>query len=146
MVSEENIIEVLGGDKALVGSRQALKQASLREQVRTGFRFATLEAFQQRYRISQEQLRELIHISARTIARRKAEKRLNKSESDHLYRVARVAALAEDVFGSPDQAESWLKEPNPALGHVSPLSLLDTDDGTQAVTDILGRIEHGVYS
>jgi putative toxin-antitoxin system antitoxin component (TIGR02293 family) len=145
MVSEEHIIKVLGGG-GRAGGRQALKLSSLREQVRTGFRFSTLEAFQRRYRISPEQLRELIDVSERTIARRKLAKRLSKAESDRLYRVARVAATAEDLLGSPAQAERWLKEPNPALGHATPLSLLDTDEGTQAVTDVLGRIEYGVYS
>jgi putative toxin-antitoxin system antitoxin component (TIGR02293 family) len=145
MVSEERIIEVLGG-VGRAGSRRSLKPSSLREQVRTGFRFSTLEAFQRRYRISPEQLRELIDVSERTIARRKLAKRLSKTESDRLYRVARVAATAEDLLGSPAQAERWLKEPNPALGHATPLSLLDTDEGTQAVTDVLGRIEYGVYS
>jgi putative toxin-antitoxin system antitoxin component (TIGR02293 family) len=101
---------------------------------------------EERISLSPEQLRELIDISEGAISRRRQGRRLTKSESDRLYRVARVAALAEDVFGSPAAAESWLKEPNPALGHVTPLSLMNTDQGTQTVTDILGRIEHGVYS
>jgi hypothetical protein len=87
MVSEERIIEVLGG-VGRAGSRRSLKPSSLREQVRTGFRFSTLEAFQRRYRISPEQLRELIDVSERTIARRKLAKRLSKAESDRLYRSA----------------------------------------------------------
>ncbi|MGH9851923.1 MAG: type II RES/Xre toxin-antitoxin system antitoxin [Blastocatellia bacterium] len=145
MISEERISEVLGAGRTPT-SKRAFKPVPLREQVRAGFRFSALEAFQRRYRLSPEQLRELIDISERTISRRRQEQRLTKSESDRLYRVARVAALAEDMFGSPAAVESWLKEPNPALGHVTPLSLMDTDEGTQTVTDILGRIEHGVYS
>lgn len=145
MVNEERINEILGANKTPTG-KQAHKPVPLRDQVRAGLRFSTLESFQRRYRLSPEQLRELIDISERTISRRRLEQRLTKSESDRLYRVARVAAMAEDLFGSPAAAESWLKEPNPALGHVTPLSLMDTDEGTQTVTDILGRIEHGVYS
>lgn len=39
----------------------------------------------------------------------------------------------------------WLKSPNAALGGATPLSLLDTDIGTESVMDTLGRIEHGVF-
>ena len=98
MVSEERINEILGANKTPT-SKRAFKPVPLREQVRAGLRFSTLEAFQRRYRLSPEQLRELIDISERTISRRRLEQRLTKSESDRLYRVARVAAQAEDVFG-----------------------------------------------
>jgi putative toxin-antitoxin system antitoxin component (TIGR02293 family) len=145
VTTQEHIIEVLGGAKALCLKRgQAM--ISLHEPVRAGLRFSALEALQRRYQITQAQIQYLIDISERTFARRKVEQVLNKSESDRLYRVARIAAFAEEVLGSAQAAERWLKEPIPALGRVTPLSLLDTDEGAQRVTDILGRIDHGVYS
>jgi putative toxin-antitoxin system antitoxin component (TIGR02293 family) len=70
----------------------------------------------------------------------------SKAESDRLYRVACVIARAEEVLGSSQAAERWLKEPLPALGFETPLSILDTDEGAQMVCDLLGRIEHGVFS
>src|SRR5690349_10323650 len=106
MISEERISEILGTSRTPT-SKRARTSVPLREQVRAGLRFSTLEAFQRRYRLSPEQLRVLIDISERTISRRRQEQRLTKSESDRLYRVARVAALAEDMFGSPAAAENW---------------------------------------
>lgn len=145
MSNEDRIIEILTGNRTR--ARKGARRVSLlREQIRVGFRFSMLAAFQERYRLSQQQLRELVDMSERTVARRKQEQRLSKPESDRLYRVARVAALAEQIFGSASAAEHWLKEANPTLGNVTPLTLMDTDEGTQAVTDVLGRIEHGVYS
>lgn len=41
------------------------------------------------------------HLPARTLARRKRERRLRADESDRLFRVGRVAALAEEVLGNP---------------------------------------------
>lgn len=145
MTTQEHIIEVLGGAKAL-GLKRGQSTSSLQVPVRAGLRFSALEAIQRRYQITQAQIQHLIDISERTFARRKVEQVLTKSESDRLYRVARVAARAEEVLGSAQAAERWLKELIPALGGVTPLSLLDTDEGAQQVTDILGRIEHGVYS
>jgi putative toxin-antitoxin system antitoxin component (TIGR02293 family) len=57
-----------------------------------------------------------------------------------------VFAQAVSVLGSDDKARRWIVKPSRALGGESPLHLLDTDIGTNAVLDELGRIEHGVFS
>jgi putative toxin-antitoxin system antitoxin component (TIGR02293 family) len=61
-------------------------------------------------------------------------------------RIDLVTARAEEVLGSSQAAERWLKDQNPALGFEIPLSMLDTDEGTRMVGDLLGRVEHGVFS
>ena len=58
---------------------------------------------------------------------------------------ARVRARAIDTLG-PQKTDGWLEAPNRALGGVTPLSLLDTDNGAQAVLDVFGRIDFGVFS
>jgi len=63
-----------------------------------------------------------------------------------MVRYAKVLAQAQETLGSLDKARSWLGLENRALGGATPLSLLDTDIGAQAVRDVLGRIEYGVYS
>jgi putative toxin-antitoxin system antitoxin component (TIGR02293 family) len=50
------------------------------------------------------------------------------------------------VFGSKTKARAWLQAPSRALRGEVPLSLLDTDIGTQSVEDELVRIEHGVHA
>jgi putative toxin-antitoxin system antitoxin component (TIGR02293 family) len=50
------------------------------------------------------------------------------------------------VLGSQERAGAWLRGTVRAHGWVSPLDLLDTDLGAQQVEQILGRLEHGVYS
>jgi putative toxin-antitoxin system antitoxin component (TIGR02293 family) len=82
----------------------------------------------------------------RTLARRQKQARLTADESDRLIRVARVMAHAVQVLGSRDKAARWLRTANRALNGTAPLSLLDTDVGTEQVSEILGRIEHGIYS
>ncbi len=66
--------------------------------------------------------------------------------SDRLRRLVRVFARAEEVLGSSGKASRWLSRTNRALGGETPLSLLDTDAGSQEVEAVLGRIEKGVYS
>ena len=87
----------------------------------------------------------VLHIPLRTLTRRKGG-RLDPQESERVMRLVRLRAKAEDVLGTRGKATLWLESPNRALGGVPPISLLDTDIGTQAAEDVLTRIEYGVYS
>jgi putative toxin-antitoxin system antitoxin component (TIGR02293 family) len=61
-------------------------------------------------------------------------------------RVARVAALAEEILGNKAKAARWLRRANQALGGKTPLRTLDTDLGASQVETVLHRVEHGVFS
>lgn len=65
--------------------------------------------------------------------------------STGVARVARVVALATEVLGH-DAGLRWLREPNTSLGGQIPLEMLGTDAGARQVEQIIGRIEHGVFS
>ncbi len=144
MVSTGRLVQALGG-KGVLRERQATFAAVI-DKARAGFPYATLEAIATRFEIPQETLVHILHLPARTLARRKKSGRLSADESDRLLRLARVVARAEEVFGSQERAGGWLRGPVRALGGVRPLDLLDTDLGAQQVDQVLGRIEHGVYS
>lgn len=58
---------------------------------------------------------------------------------------ARVRAKAVDALGTDEKADGWLRAPNRALGGRQPLAMLDTEEGTQEVSNMLGRIEYGVF-
>ncbi|MGF1793357.1 DUF2384 domain-containing protein [Photobacterium profundum] len=56
-----------------------------------------------------------------------------------------TAALA--LFENDSHAAAvWLNNPVNGLGGRRPVDLLDTEDGTQAVLKMIGRLEHGVFS
>ncbi|WP_157270307.1 MbcA/ParS/Xre antitoxin family protein [Azohydromonas aeria] len=65
---------------------------------------------------------------------------------DAAARTAAVRARAIQVFESETAALSWLASPNGALGGAIPDSLAGSLEGTAAVLETLGRIEHGVFS
>jgi putative toxin-antitoxin system antitoxin component (TIGR02293 family) len=71
---------------------------------------------------------------------------LTPVESDRLYRLARLAALAEEVFEDLDRAREWLRQHQRGLGDRAPLDLMRTEVGAREVEDLLGRIEYGVFS
>lgn len=144
MTETERIIEILGGPKLL--GRAPGKEQTLIPAIQRGFSFNAVLALKRLYEIPDELVQRIIAVSNRTWARRKTENRLSPVESDRLYRLARIIARTEDVFGSREKAGIWLKEPNRALGMQPPLALLDTDEGARRVEDVLIRIEHGVFS
>jgi putative toxin-antitoxin system antitoxin component (TIGR02293 family) len=118
----------------------------LAQSVRRGLPISSLDAIIERFGLGREQVAQVLHLPARTLARRRKQERLTPEESDRLFRLARVAAQATDVLGGREKAGRWLLRRNRALGGETPLSLLDTDPGASQVEEVLGRIEHGVYS
>jgi putative toxin-antitoxin system antitoxin component (TIGR02293 family) len=87
-----------------------------------------------------------LDLSPRSLQRRKHEGRLARYESDRLYRLARMLALADYFIGSRAKALDWMKRPNIVLGGAVPLDLIDTELGARQVENILGRIGYGGVS
>ncbi|SEG59808.1 putative toxin-antitoxin system antitoxin component, TIGR02293 family [Bryocella elongata] len=139
------IATVLGGRKTL--KRTVKSDMDLRVVTREGIPVATLPQLAQKLGVDLKTLAKVVGISDRTLSRRiAANARLTLEESDRTMRVARVFARAEDVLGASEKAARWMQSPVLALADHTPLELLDTDLGAQWVTDVLGRIEWGVYS
>jgi putative toxin-antitoxin system antitoxin component (TIGR02293 family) len=131
---------------ALVGLRAEDPLAIFRA-VQKGLSITALETFQRRSGLSTTELSDAIIVTARTLARRKEQGRLEPEESDRLLRVARVFAKALDLFdGDADQTRAWLSVPQRALGGVPPLVLARTDLGAREVEALAERLEHGVLT
>ncbi len=143
-LTTRRLVSALGGRRALRSSPEDLD--ALRLRLRQGLPYQALAALTSAYDIDLRSLALVLRIPQRTLARRRQERRLRPDESDRLFRVARIAALAEESLGRRDKAARWLKRPNRALGNAIPLQHLDTDLGSRQVEDVLGRISHGIYS
>jgi len=115
--------------------------------VRNGLPTISIERVRRSYGIKDKHIiPRLIGMSERTYARKIAKKEpLDAVKSDRLYRLAKIRARAQEVFGDEAIAIDWLKTENRVLGS-SPIEQLDTEIGADHVERILTRIEHGVYS
>ena len=83
-------------------------------------------------------------VARATLARRKRERRLSSHESEKVERLARVWAMALDVWKAPEAARRFLAEPHPLLGGRVPREVAArTDLGARTVEDILGRLAYG---
>jgi putative toxin-antitoxin system antitoxin component (TIGR02293 family) len=87
-----------------------------------------------------------LDLSPRSLQRRRGSGRLARYESDRLYRLARIVAIASEYLGDRERAMRWLKHPNRALGGLAPVAAIDTELGARQVENVLGRIAYGGIS
>jgi putative toxin-antitoxin system antitoxin component (TIGR02293 family) len=84
-------------------------------------------------------------VPRRTLAHRRARlEALSQDESDRAVRLARTAALAEQVFGNAERAWRWLRAPKRQFRDRSPFQLLATDAGARLVEELLYRVDEGM--
>lgn len=112
-----------------------------------GFSYRALEAFESASGIGLPAVAETIGIPERTLARRKSADRLGPEESERLLRLSSVFEKAVDLFeGDVPSAVNWLSAPKRALESQSPLQYARTEVGAREVENLIGRLEHGVFS
>jgi putative toxin-antitoxin system antitoxin component (TIGR02293 family) len=114
--------------------------------VRDGLPGSSVDSLLAALKLSRAEFCVALNIPERTLARRLKEDRLTPDESEKVLRLGRIWERSVRVFARDVAAREWLKSPNAALENATPLSLLDADIGAEAVLDLLGRIEHGVFS
>ncbi len=96
--------------------------------------------------ISEKELADYAGISQRTISRLKPNDFLSNSAAEVIISIIRSYERAIEVFESEETAHKWLKTSIPYLNNKTPLQAMANRFGAEMVLDILGRIEHGVYS
>jgi putative toxin-antitoxin system antitoxin component (TIGR02293 family) len=116
------------------------------EHLENGLTMDAFEHFSKAIDIPLVHLATIANIARRTLTRRKQEGRLQLAESERLFRFANLFDKAVEVFGDEDRARRWLKTPLKALAGTSPIEYAGTEIGAREVEDLLGRLEHGVFS
>lgn len=121
--------------------------AAMAARVEEGLPVADLVQFGKRAGFTTDELARLIHIPPRTYARRVASKsRLKIPEGERAVRLMRLFERAKQVFGTDENTRHWFNSRILALGRKTPLEFAQTEPGAREVENIIGRIEHGVFS
>jgi putative toxin-antitoxin system antitoxin component (TIGR02293 family) len=145
MVNELHaVVKELGGRQTL--GRNLATMDDLKEAIREGFPHAVVEQLMSASGLTLKELAEALDLSPRSLQRRRRCGKLARFESDRLFRLARIVALAHQSLGGADLAARWLKRPNRALAGDAPVSFIDTELGARQVENVLGRIAHGGIS
>lgn len=115
-------------------------------QVKGGLPVAAFDRFSQVVGIPRETLARTIHVSTRTVSRRReAGQRLDPTTSERLVRLASLYAKTTEVIGDDGLARQWMQTPREAFAGKTPFEMAETELGAREVEDLLLRIEHGVF-
>ena len=139
----QSVIEFLGG-KRLFGAGVA--RVDLLAEVEKGLPLRAYEAVAKALELTPAEQDRLFQVRPRTRARWKRHARFDPATSDCVARLARILSLAVEVLESRANAVVWLREPSDELSGRSPLAAIATDPGAEKVSNMLYRMEHGVYA
>jgi len=121
--------------------------SKLHECIRNGLPFSLLERLSISAGIEMRVLSESVGITRSMLARRAKDGRFTCIESDRLYSLTTVLDAAYELFeGDVATARDWMISPARGLGMNAPLNMLRTRVETQAVLDLIDRLEHGVIA
>jgi putative toxin-antitoxin system antitoxin component (TIGR02293 family) len=145
MVNElQAVIEELGGEP--VFGRSFRTASDIQAAIREGFPQTVVVEVMHAAGLTLKELASSLDLSPRSLQRRRREGRLARHESDRLYRLARIIALAKRYLGDDESSTRWLRRPIRALGGSIPLQWIDTEPGARLVENVLGRIAYGGVS
>ena len=115
--------------------------------IEAGLSFKALESLSANSGLSATLIASVLGIPDRTLARRKAAGRFASDESERLLRVSTLFEKTVELFeGDVAGAVTWLTSPKRALGRQTPLAYSRTELGAREVENLIGRLEHGVFS
>lgn len=115
--------------------------------VHQGFSTVVYRNIIEKTKLSQNEFQHVTHIPVSTIKRRlKNQERFSTQESDAIYRLAMLIKLATDLFDDEQKALQWIKQEIYGLGGKRPLDMVSTSVDFEVVKDLIGRLEHGVFS
>lgn len=136
------VAEVLGGRQTL--GKRIRTTSQLAAAVEAGLPVASLDAVVLRVAGATRLAGEIKHrvVPKTTLQRR--HNRLSTQESERLERLARLTALAEQVWDDPELAHEFLVSHQPQLGGERPVDLIRTDLGTRQVEDLLWSLEYSL--
>lgn len=116
---------------------------SLIGRIEAGLPVAALQSISDRYAPEDKSFVFRV-IPKATLDRRKRTHHLTSFEGDLVARLARIWAVAVDVWQDDEAARAFLFRPHPLLDGRKPVDLvLGNELGAKLVEDILGRLKYG---
>ena len=131
--------------QALLKSESINQRTDLISIVRIGIQTKYLSEIQKFTQLNDKELIAILPISQRQLERYSKSHKLNKEITSHLIQLIELFQKGHKLFGE-EKYNKWIRTPNKILDNNQPLEIMDTSIGIEMIEDVLGRIEHGVYS
>ena len=137
--------------------KDVLGHSLVNEQIESNYDFITqadkgvtataINNFKSYFDITREETAAILNVSSPTLYRWiSSNKNLSRNTSIQLLELTDLFLLGSEIFNSKEDFIKWLKLPNQSIGGMEPMHLLEFPGGFSKVRDLLGRIEHGVFS
>lgn len=140
-INAQAVARIMGGERTI--GRSIRTVSDLRHAVEDGLPVPALDAAVRHVSTNDRDAAELKYriVPKTTLHRRR---KLSSEESQRLERLARMAALAEQVWEDDALAHEFLISAQPQLGGERPVDLARSDLGTREVEDLLMAIEYSL--
>lgn len=130
--------------RGLLGNRDLRTEMDLIAVVEHGLPTRVLSELR-RAGLTEDEIHRLV-IRRRILSRRRARRRkLTPVESDRALRLARIVALASEVFGERGRALRWLRKPKHRFAGRVPLDVIATEPGGRIVEEMLYQVDDGIW-
>jgi len=116
------------------------------EAIKNGISKEELEALKNSSELDYDTLATILSVTKATLHNKKGKDKFDQYISERIFLLADLYSFGYGVFENRSRFNQWMKTENRALGGITPLELLDTLYGFHEVKNLIGRIEHGVYS
>ena len=137
-----HIEEILGGHRVLGKPVRSLLE--LDDAVERGLPKATLRNVARRIFSDAAEQRALMHRVVPEATYKRRRELLSPAESGRTERLARVVAMAEDVWQDRERARHFLTTPHPEIGGKTPLDAALTELGARQAEEVMARIVYGL--
>jgi putative toxin-antitoxin system antitoxin component (TIGR02293 family) len=139
--TSESILGVTKKDKIKLDSPLSYMQVSQNGLTRQNFdRLKTYTG------LDTETLATILAITSRTIQRKKTTDTFRPDISEKMLEIADIYAFGSTVFEEKEKLQQWMNTQILALANKKPVELLSSSYGRKYIRQLLGRIEHGVFS
>ncbi len=139
--TSEVILGVTKKDKIKLDSPLSYMQVS--QDGLTRQNFDRLKAFTG---LDTETLASILAITSRTIQRKKTTDTFRPDISEKMLEIADIYSFGISVFEDKEKLQQWINTELLALANKKPVELLSSSYGRRYIRQLLGRIEHGVFS
>jgi putative toxin-antitoxin system antitoxin component (TIGR02293 family) len=142
LMEPHNTGEVLGGPGILGKSVTSLLE--LNDAVERGLPKATLRTVVSRVFPDAAEQRAMMHRIVPEATYKRRRERLSPAESERTERLARVVAIAEDVWQDREQSRRFLTTPHAEIGGKTPVEAALTELGARQAEEVMARILYGL--
>lgn len=124
------------------GPRTAIQAPELKD-----FTFKDFSKIAAKTDFTQKEWADILHISERTLQRYANDNGIfNAGVTDRILHINKVFNRGEEVFGSYEKFNQWLRSEPRMLGASLSVHSLAGIEGIQNLLTQLGRIEHGLFA